>query len=116
MNYELARELKDSGFPQNTHFFFDEYGLVGCKRDKYHGIPESVSLVVAAPTLSELIEACGEGFEYLNRVDNTEPPYEWVAGTRDEYAREVGSISMYKNGKSPDDAVAKLWLALNPKS
>ena len=70
---------------------------------------------VAAPTLSELIEACGEGFEYLNRVQNTEPPYEWVAGTCDSFAREIGAISMYEQGSSPEIAVANLYLSLHGK-
>jgi len=93
MNYELAKKLKDAGFPDSKEWnehttlmhgnFFMTDG---------HGVP----------TLSKLIEACGEEFAHLIQGIYGE----WVATSyknRDTYAVE----------KTPEEAVAELWLALN---
>ena len=54
MNYELAKELKDAGFPQDysqgvlAHFVFEADDIT--------------SDSAYEPTLSELIEACGDRF------------------------------------------------------
>jgi len=89
MDYKLAKELKDSGFPKSedwgehstlmkgNYFMVDGYGV---------------------PKLSELIEACGT--MQLNVYDD--------AG----YSQAL-SNKMMGEGKTPEDAVARLWLALN---
>ena len=68
MNYKLAKELKDAGFPQTENclsckhkiLYIDEpgYGCQKCKEDDY----------IYHPILSELIDACGEDIISLNRV------------------------------------------------
>ncbi len=83
MNYELAKQLKDAGFPQ------DECCVHG-KSGHDH---------VFEPSLSELIEACGDEFHGLWRVMD-----EWFA--KDARGLEI-------KGSTPEEAVAKLWLALN---
>lgn len=60
ISYELAKQLKDLGFPQTKKdgVYLSDIGIL---RDEY-GADGSY-----APTLSELIEACGDGFLSLNR-------------------------------------------------
>lgn len=95
MNYELAKKLKDAGFPQySIECLFDpklkEWGA---------------SDMACSPTLSELIEACGDQFYELCKTD-----YDWIANCYSDKNRVV-----YERGDSPEEAVANLWLALNKK-
>ena len=119
MKYELAKELKDKGFPQihdygktvwceskdysfiiNDSDDYDTTGKLPFKDNQSSGMAEGF---VSIPTLSELIEACGEGFNDLNHS----------GGHRNWYARS--GVSIIVSGKTPEEAVAKLWLALNKK-
>jgi hypothetical protein len=99
MNYELAKELKEAGFPQGVGTYLDEKGA-----GYYKHRPGTVCI----PTLSELIEACGGWFhELIKRNDDS-----WYAGTklednRPRYATGIGS--------TPEEAVARLWIALQEK-
>lgn len=84
MNYELAKELRLNGFP-NSGFWKLE------------------SLNPKHPTLSELIEACGEDFYDLVRFSDR-----WQARSP-----MLGNSNI---GETPEEAVARLWLALNKKT
>jgi len=119
MDYTLAKKLKDAGFPQNVwdfelanyayddveelhllHYDNDTGWLVGndydaCERD---GIEWT-----RVPTLSELIDACGEDFESLLKT-NTKEGCEWSA--RGYNYPTTGYLSQ-------ETAVANLWLAIN---
>jgi len=105
MKYELARQLKETGYPFK----------IGHTEGKAIHFDETV--VYAVTTLSELIEACGDRFEYLHRVHRGC----WTAGTEDilteeeEEKRESLYQSTYEVGSTPEEAVAKLWLELNKK-
>jgi hypothetical protein len=102
MNYELAKELKDAGFPQIT------------TPEPTFDFPTSVYV----PTLEELIESCGDSVlmweekgswravKYLVIANTCAPFYEWAV--EDEF-NELGLQ------KTPSEAVAKLWLCLNQK-
>lgn len=60
--------------------------------------------------LQSLIEACGEEFGELSYLGEAEPEtYRWYAVERriDEYQRVYGT--------TPEEAVARLWLAINKK-
>jgi hypothetical protein len=94
MNLETVKQLKDAGFPIRP---YPEWALA---KD---------GLVVAAewernyvPTLSELIEACGSDFRELTRSLNSDW---WAKGYN--FKTEFAS--------TPEETVAKLWLALNKK-
>jgi hypothetical protein len=92
MNYELAKELKNAGFPQGGKggWAFPPDALVGRSKDR-----------VYVPSLSELIEACGDGFYQMQRgITN------W---------RCIGIKTKTFVGNTPEEAVARLWLALNTK-
>ena len=91
MNYELAKKLAEAGFPQhgNGSWLVPPDALVVRRGDR-----------VYVPTLSELIEACGVNFLMLSQRN----PGAWgAAGTPYHDVR----------GNAPEEAVARLWLALN---
>lgn len=59
MNYKLAKELKDAGFPQEGEFMWvDTYGKKERWATKNIGMYPSYSFLYIAPTLEELIDAC----------------------------------------------------------
>ena len=130
MNYDLAKNLKDAGFPQvvkdgtkktlqnklceehkvNLHKDVDmaEYielipKLGGCPKCDF----------VYYPTLSELIEACGDDFGSL--IGNKDC---WTAGTTSCMDCETysGEKNLFKTGSTPDISVANLWLELHKNS
>lgn len=82
MNSELARLLKEKGFPQDpsteTHAFW-----------------------ISMPDLSELIRACGDDFYCVRRRPNG-----------DFQAQSVNKDKVYAFGSTPEEAVASLWLEL----
>ncbi len=92
MNYELAKKLKDAGFPQEG-----DGSVRWTDQEPNLGIP------VYQPTLSELIEACGDKFEFMGKGD---PVSEWIAFDNGE---------LNGRGSTPEIAVANLYLALNTK-
>ena len=104
MTYELAKELKDAGFPQPAldfkgGFLFAESG-------------EPVDTQAYVPTLSELIEACGKNFGGLVRLSNGT----WNAATPViDTGMNYGNPSTEVEGSSPEEAVSRLWLALNKR-
>lgn len=102
MNYELAKQLKDAGFPQKE--------LTGMAHCNYKGTADHshsekcICEEVTFPTLSELAEACGEGFWSLHKTRS-------VNGDR-FYAN---SILESEGCSSPEEAVARLYLELHKK-
>jgi hypothetical protein len=69
------------------------------------------------PTLSELIEACGDKFESLYKVYGitASAKSSGKAGGYEAIAVQVNEFSehQWEWGKTPEEAVAKLWLSLN---
>ncbi len=105
--YELAKELKEAGFPQKTkkysHVLMEDRGERIVSEDG--SLPYRSDTYTILPTLSELIEECGNDFGALMRNNNRE----W-----DCYKFNLplqGAVS----GLTPEEAVAKLWLTLNKK-
>jgi len=98
MNYELCKKLKDAGFPQQKF----GYGT------SHHHKQGDVCYI---PTLSELIEACGERGMFALTREQGEDCWVWTATTPHLTARELVSGT----GSTPEEAVAKLWLTLNEK-
>lgn len=107
MPYELAKQLKDAGFPQNkSHWYYSSHTepvTLWC----INAIPEEHYNVIAVPTLEELLEACGEHFWALSRHDGLY----YVQG--DLSKPGLGALGMEV---SPVIAAAKLYLALYPLS
>lgn len=106
MNYETAKELKKAGFPQT--------GRKGVPASDVTELPEGVLKVegefIAIPTLSELIEACGEEFDTLQNAKGT-----WLALSYTNAGEEDAEPKIWTQGKTPEIAVANLWLVLNKK-
>lgn len=110
MNYELAKKLKDAGFTFRQNF--------PCEHTTLENICPCVY-----PTLSELIEACGDRFGGLTHVRYLESKKEQSTSIRRYWkayefvARwsEMKSTSCYGDGETPEEAVANLWLILNKK-
>ncbi len=100
MNYELAKELKDAGFSyrKDLHFALKPDNTRRTVGDKEEGE------YVYEPTLSELIEACGEHFEVLKHEKD---------GWRATWHDKVTEVNGY--GQTPVEAAARLWLILNKK-
>jgi hypothetical protein len=87
MDYELARELKQAGYPIKKQL------ITRYNRD------------IAVPTLEELIEACGDRFGALVHHGGWEARSDWS-----EQDRGIAAT-----GSTPIEAVARLWLALHSK-
>jgi hypothetical protein len=90
ISYELATTLKDAGFPQSE-----------LARAQEQAGYDYVSL----PTLSTLIEECGDGFGALGGELDC-----WVAC---EYLSKRGEWNNVHEGETPEDPVARLWLSLS---
>lgn len=86
MTHELAKQLKDAWFQSK-------------RIDQVETYPNGE--VIFIPTLSELIEACGDISFSLNKT-NTGFWIESVKGDTETYP-------------TPEEAVVNLWLALNKK-
>lgn len=101
MTYETAKKLKDAG-----------YEFTSIEQTEYRQSIENTDFRV--PTLSELIEACGDRFGGLNRYPLA-PVYErfecfseWIF----EIRKESNEHEFVVYGKTPEEAVANLYLAL----
>lgn len=105
ITYELAKELKDAGFPQvgldvmnkDLDVFVERNGAT-CRA--WNRIDSEACRV---PTLSELIEACSNSCGGFSLKDESS---QW-----DTYGYH--SESFYENGQTPEEAVARLWLAIH---
>jgi len=86
MNYELAKQLRDSGFPSGKE-----------NEDYYEEFRDWIE-----PSLSELIAACGDKFWRLEKI------MDGFWNAEDAHINQT-----IESGKTPEEAVAKLWLALN---
>lgn len=100
INYKLAKKLEEARYPQGynneTELLGIRPGIVGSKCQSYY-----------SPSLSELIEACNE-YGWFRSLTHDKGSDVWNA----EYASMVVKNAF---GKTPEEAVARLWLKLNKK-
>ena len=105
ISYELAKQLKDAAFPQ------DGKGLC------IHDNTVSPSQHYYAPTLEELIEACGKPFGQLFQFDlDKATEGRWGAVAQLPYWENVEGECVRVDASTPTEAVARLWLALSTKT
>jgi len=99
MDYELCKQLKDAGL--KSEMVTEPSGF---------NTPEGE--YVNEPTLSELIDACGEEFGTLKKLYDM--PDKW--GVSDKGCASGGGEKFYfhAEGETPEEAVANLYLSLNP--
>ncbi len=122
MKYELAKQLKDSGFPQGVGVYANTDNAL--KNDSYPTY-SSHPTACFSPTLSELMEACngkwGQRFRWLGNEKT-----HWSAQARPIHPRSKqypdspleswkGNKDIKTKGSTPEEAVALLWLELNKK-
>lgn len=120
MNFELAKKLKESGFP---YLNYKKSGYA------YRGEGES-SEWVEKPILSELIDECMENEKYFCLTQESgdgdgvsKKISFWRASiiVKNNHVEENTnqwineSIEKIGEGKTPEEAVANLWLALKDK-
>lgn len=117
MNYKLAKELEKAGFPQYLTIGSQYYTFISHPR---MGVPpqQAVNTVLSEeharielkngwvkhPTLEELIEACGDGFRTLIKDNGL-----YIAPNKNTVEYTTHDMSWYE---TPEEAVARLWLAL----
>jgi hypothetical protein len=123
MKYDLAKELADAGFTPRSYVGARFYRSVVSRREGAMPEREVVTqvfddlafgppLYVYIPNLEDLIEACGRDFRTLDR-DGSGGKVEWLCNN---YIRENDSESSdLVVGRSPVEAVARLWLILHAK-
>jgi hypothetical protein len=72
ISYELAKHLKDAGYPQTLGRGYKSHGKI-----PINSSPEEMERIECYfPTLSELIEACGPMFHSLNAEETRKPSVE----------------------------------------
>ena len=114
MNYELAKKLKDAGFPQKGEFSFgknvdeewesrhedhwDEFSFPGFEEGP------------RCPTLSELIEAVGFCFATLQQEHKNRTPEGYLKFSGWKALAVDCATSWVGKGLTPEIAVAELWL------
>ena len=113
MDYELCKKLKEAGFPQEiqnyspTLYYVEKENSVESGEAFYPHVklPPNYCKV---PTLSELIEACGEVFTSLEWLGGVGSTAEWEATAFENHEQvAIGE------GRTPEETVANLYLDLN---
>lgn len=101
MDHELAKQLKDAGFPQiGSKWKFLKEGMECEIYPSPIGVKEPCYCV---PTLEKLIEACGHvRLDYFPKGNS--------------FANCCDRPHHKQTGKTPEEAVANLYLALNKSS
>jgi hypothetical protein len=111
MAYELAKQLKDAGFKQNVSgdgYFLMPDGTFQGPLNATSKFPQSVYV----PHLHELMDACGApGYYGFIELKGYNDRTYWKAGT---WANGDQNW-IFAEGSTPQEAVAKLWLAINRK-
>ena len=103
MTYELAKKLRNAGFKQKGLGFLMNGNVYA------PGFSELTSDLYV-PTLSELIEACGDEFDSLEKRGGV---YFAFGSSKDS---AMMKMDPYRgSGATPEEAVGVLWLVLNEK-
>lgn len=116
MNYDLAKKLKEAGFPYGQ-YSFNVY-FVDPKYKKEDAIKEArekglgfIEWVIGVPTLSELIQALKifpDQFVLYANAENR-----WEATFIDCNIDKESIFSTTEIGLTAEESVANLWLKLN---
>lgn len=108
LSFEICKKLKDAYFSLRmmsqedaNHSVLKHQGF--CYGKDFIGRDNTWWLI---PTLSELIEACGEEFGSLWCDGDF-----WVAS--EEWGRGLENAKYYMSGKTPEEAVANLYISLH---
>ncbi len=99
---ELAKQLKDAGFPMKM-------ADATTSSETIFVYPSDGAHNYIYPTLSELIEACGDKLYNISTQLNDSSKGIWATN----WSYEMMEGDSY--GSTPEEAVARLYLALNKK-
>jgi hypothetical protein len=107
MTYELAKQLKEAGFPQrfSSGYGFDEQGATIQVVTSGHWKVRDTDISI--PSLNELIKACGDEFGGLKYFPNE---------MSNKFRAYNQPITISINADTPEMAVAKLWLTLHQQN
>ena len=108
MTYELAKQLKDAGFPQKVKYgelyYHPEQGFLPVSLEMQGKVLSDGCL--RFPSLSVLIDSCGERWSTLER--------NW---DKTSFVATASPSTGYNYfGSTPEEAVATLYLALKTKN
>ena len=101
MKYELAKKLKDAGFPQKEISHIGQHWIASDGDIQVHQGSDDTECLI--PTLEELIGACGERFSILMYFPDDEKIWR---------VRECKGLGRFFDAKTPSEAIANLWLEL----
>ena len=114
MKYELAKQLKEAGFLQEGNGEYNTMAEMSSVGIKQIVCDDDTEGAVYLPNLPELIEACGESFDSLwfppEGIDGKKI---WCAKPKWDWRKFINGDRV--EGKTPEEAVAKLYIALNKK-
>ncbi len=96
ISYKLAVALQEANFLTIQ--------LTDDEQSHYQQVEFIDGVFYHIPNLSELIEACGTKFGVLKRIGVVD---------EDQYRAEDYPFQNFCDAKTPEEAVAKLWLKLN---
>jgi hypothetical protein len=112
ISHELAKELKDAGFPQDGDDGFREVGAPVPRIVNYHRDSRETN-DINIPTLSELIEACERDGYFDFRLQHDKSGKKWFAHIiENSRTKSLHAATIISEGLTPEDAVARLWLAM----
>lgn len=113
ISYELAKELKEAGFPQKVDwedYSFDRDGYLFLQSITTEHLPDQDCL---CPNLSQLIQWCGEELECIYRTCNSDQSLlHWSAFAFSPLDKPI----ILGKGESPEEAVARLGIAIHKKN
>jgi len=125
MKYELAKQLKEAGFPQEEK---DHTGQAWVdEREDSFGHPTGDENEFLVPPLAQLIEACRED-RFLSLELICPEKGKWGASTKThecdcarckkllkDNPEQLAVNWEYAEGTSPEEVVAKLWLQIQAR-
>lgn len=109
IDYNLALKLKEAGFPQDG--FWKTCPCSELSEGTTYVCRHGNNSKVIAPTLSELVEACGDCLSHIKKWNG----YWWAVSHCGHAEHEIGGNNLEISRLTPEEAVANLWLELKKK-
>lgn len=112
VSLELAKQLKEAGFPQETDFFYTRYG--GDKWGVNLNLGIAKEFGIAAPTADDLLDSLPANTDITLSIKKGSKQYHvnYWWGTPNPLRK--GSVTDYwqTHGDNPADALAEMWIYL----
>lgn len=111
ITYELAKQLKEAGFPQPDLFNKEMDG----KNKKWYALEHSGAGRVYIPTLEELIDACGDNIFRIEKLESGRGKGKWGVLAKMTLIEKDMSLGRIFYESDLETAVAKFWLNLKTR-